>query len=56
MSRKPQLYEAWFECGCTKIAPLREIVEYCPDHGLKREALVTYSEFIEPAQNPRIKA
>ncbi len=39
----PQLYEAWFKCGCTKIAPRREIVDYCPIHGEDREGLVKYT-------------
>jgi hypothetical protein len=38
-----QLYEAWFKCGCTKIAPLREIIEYCAVHGEDREGLALFS-------------
>ena len=47
------LYEAWFECGCTKIAPRRELVEYCPIHGDDREGLVKYTPY-EGAQRVKI--
>src|SRR5215831_642373 len=47
------LYEAWFECGCTKVAPCRELVEYCPIHGDDREGLVKYTPY-EEAQRVKI--
>lgn len=37
-----KLWEAWFKCGCTKIAPRRDIVEYCAIHGEDREHLTPY--------------
>ena len=43
-----RLWEAWFKCGCTKIAPRGEIVEYCPVHGEERVGLVIYNN-IDPA-------
>ena len=39
------LYEAWFECGCTKRAPRHELVKYCPIHGDDREGLVKYAPY-----------
>jgi hypothetical protein len=47
-TRQPPLYEAWFKCGCTKIAPRRDITEYCAIHGDDREALVKHTPFSQP--------
>ena len=54
MSASEQLYEAWFKCGCTKIAPRREITEYCSIHGEDREGLVIYTPLVtEPEPIPQ---